>query len=99
MPTCDAAGTCPPRQDDLGYASRCQLGVFVFPHPNDRPAGLAQQPVRLGVTFTVLNDFVTPKILVALRRPIMSRTPVPEATVHEYRDTGACEDKISRPTN
>jgi hypothetical protein len=73
--------------------SHCD-GVFVLPHAKDTPSLRRQRGIDRSVAAHVSFEFRKPVIRVGPRRRSMLRAPVPEATVDEDREPGACEDHI-----
>jgi len=86
-------------RDDPSDTTSSFLGILVFPHPNNCPPRLPKQAVSLGIAFTVLHDFLSPKVFVAPRRPMMFRASVPEAAIQEYGDASTSEHEVSGPAN
>jgi hypothetical protein len=75
-----------------GYAFCRFGGVFVFPDAQYEPTGTDQVPVRLLIPQPVLPYLVSPVLGVGLGDGVMSRAPMPEATVEEHHDPGAREN-------
>lgn len=86
----------------LSYAGRdsdCCLGwVFVFPYADDLPASVAQALISIRVALLVAVDFRRPELCGGSSSlPVVLRTAVPEAPVHEdcHLDSGKNEVSCS----
>jgi hypothetical protein len=68
-----------------------------FPYPDHGPASLAQLSAHSPVTAPIGEDLGPPKLRVMPRRPIASRTPMPEAPIHEHGDAFPTPNEIGFP--
>src|SRR4051794_9147798 len=63
------------------------------------PVSSPQEPVRIAVPGDVGFELVGPPLRVRFGSRAMSRASVPETTVDEDRDAGACEDDVGATTH
>jgi hypothetical protein len=69
----------------------------VFPHADDPPALGPEYPVGLTVALDIAGQFLPPPVRVVPRGGPVPGTRVPEATVHEHRDSVPDESNVDRP--
>jgi hypothetical protein len=95
---------CAHRRRSLGGPNRLfdllrgPTGILVLPHSDDCPTRPGEQLVRLTVASPIRLDLVPPPGGVRLRPGAVSRTPMPEAAVDEYRNAGASEGDVGSPS-
>ncbi len=78
-----------------GRDSRCcTLGSFMLPHPNHCPVKAAKRLRVPGVSLAIAFDLGTPPVGVRLGPCPVTRTTVPEAAIHEYKDSCAGEGDV-----
>src|SRR3954454_2820462 len=68
--------------------------VFVLPDPEDRPATGSELCLIPPVAVHVRLELRPPEVAIALRGDGMLGTPVPEATVHIYRQACTRKDHV-----
>ena len=74
------------RADRFLHTVGHQLGILVLPEPQDGPAGLLQISGRLGVSFDVAGDLVSPVLAIGGGLRVVIGAAVPVAAVDEHRD-------------
>ena len=83
-----------PVADDRLHTISCSDGIFVFPDPDNCPAGLGQQGIGCAVAPHVGVEFVAPPVRIGLGEGLVFGASVPEASVHKNSDPGPSEDDI-----
>jgi DNA (cytosine-5)-methyltransferase 1 len=68
---------------------------LVLPDPKYRPAGGGQQRVGLSVSTAIAGYLSSPILSVSAGGRVMNRTSVPEASIHEHRDSLTREEDVS----
>lgn len=66
----------------------------MLPDPNHSPSGVPKACGLTSVAVLVLREFGQPVVLVGLRVGRMLRTPMPEAAIDKYGDSGLHEYDI-----
>jgi hypothetical protein len=82
-------GTNPPQ-----YLRQVPLGEFMLPNAEDTPTALSECASDFVVAPRIAREFGRPKSHPRFRRPPVTRTAMPETTVHKHRQSGHAENEI-----
>lgn len=83
------------RTDGGGHSVR----ILVLPEPQDGPALVFQEAIRLAVSLPIGHDLRTPVRGIGLRWSVVLGTPVPEAAIDEHRYPRPGENDVGAPTS
>lgn len=76
-----------PRSNGDHDAICCGLRVLMLPDPDHLPPQFSEMRVGLAITLHVAGQLAGPPLRVGLRRGLVLRASVPEATINEHDDT------------
>ncbi len=58
--------------------------IFVLPNAHNRPSGLRETPIGIGVSNLIALDFLPPEICICFGLSSMQGTTMPKAAIDEY---------------
>jgi hypothetical protein len=83
-----------PRTDRLGYLFRSLVRILMLPKSHDLPTSRSESFVGVGITPAIRFNLVSPEIDIALGPCPMFWATMPEATVDEHGNAGACKGHV-----
>jgi hypothetical protein len=90
-------GSCPRARATRHRAPGARARQGAFPDPQDRPAGCAQSARHGAVALRVPRKLRCPILDTGCRDATVSRTAVPETSIHKDRDLLLAKDEIRLP--